>query len=399
MVMNIVIGVDSIKHPMSGVGVYSYELCKQYILRDDVNVVGLGRYSIFDRVELEEKLRRARIEPWLIKGANRVHFSRVLINRLKSSNALRRAYHSTSKLAALKHLNKLDQSFIYHVPNFIGYGNSYKKVVTIHDLSHIDCEGMHPPSRVKFMRDQLSDSIASARRIIVDSEFTRERLLESGLIDRNRENDIFRVYLGIRDAFSACQPASENSVFFEHFCLKPQNYFLALGTIEPRKNYVRLVRAYSKLPQSVALQFPLVICGALGWGYEAFLELVASIKPPHRVVLTGHVSQADISFLVSNALAFVYPSIYEGFGMPVLEAMKCGVPVITSGVGATLEVSSDAALHVDPLSVEEISDAMMLMSSSESTAKDYAKKGTLRSSEFSWGQCAAETLDVYKTLN
>jgi glycosyltransferase involved in cell wall biosynthesis len=397
--VNILIGVDSVKYPMSGIGVYSYNLCKQYLQRPDLNVTGLTRFKLLSSDGLKQHLRDASDAHRTEGLIDRVSLGRQFKRTIKDSFIARSVYHSSARVAAHINLRKLSQNTVYHVPNFIGYGYSEKKVVTVHDLSHIDCAGMHPQSRVRFMKDKLSKSLCESKAVIVDSDFTAARLLESGLIEKNREHIMHRVHLGVSDDFVPLTLTTDGlPSILCYLALRPKGYFLAVGTIEPRKNHQRLLDAYLQLPSEIAAEFPLVICGALGWKFKAFLDRIKAVPKPYSVIMTGHLPQADMRALLAASKALVYPSLYEGFGMPVLEAMKSGVPVITSGLGATLEVSGDAAIHVDPLCQNELSGAMALMVSSSSTADEYIKRGLAQVSKFTWEKCASETLSVYQRI-
>lgn len=396
--MKIIVGIDSIKYPMSGIGVYSYHLCKELIKRPELNVLGLSRYSLLSSEELSEHLMSAESASKGAQWATGVPWINKFKNRIKSSVAARAVYHATAKLAAEKHLSGISSEFVYHVPNFVGYGAAENKVVTVHDLSHLDCAEMHPEGRVRFMRDKLKNSISEAKSIIVDTDFTRDRLLASGLVDTRQIDKVRRVYLGVDASFTDAKVRSASSNIHNLLGLRKGAYFLSIGTIEPRKNYEMLVDAYESLPKDLAREFPLVICGGLGWKYQGLISRIARLNLPYKVILPGHVSQHDMLALLAHAKGFIYPSLYEGFGMPVLEAMSAGVPVVTSGIGATLEVSGDAAIHVDPYSKLDIANGMKLIVESSSSAQQCIERGKVRASRFTWKACADRTLDVYRSI-
>jgi len=393
--MDIVLGVDSIKYPLSGIGSYSLNLCKEYLDRDDVDVTGLSPAGLLDAQMLREHIKRASRAPAVGSIVSNNKFANRAYSHIRDSQIIKRLYRSIAGLSASRYLSRVPADSVYHIPNFIGFGDApINRIVTVHDLSHLDCEGMHPKSRVNFMKRELHQSLAKAQKIIVDSDFTKHRLLESGLISTVRENDIHRVYLGVDERYS--EGSREASKVLTKFQLSPKKFLFSLGTIEPRKNHKRLVEAYLSLPAEVAREYPLVICGAYGWAYESLLDLIEGVEDPYRIVLTGHLSQPEVVDLMSAAKIFIYPSVYEGFGMPLLEAMSARVPVITSAIGATMEVAGDAAILVDPYSVREISQAIQRIVDSSSYESEFVAKGADRVLEFSWKKCADNTIGVYE---
>ena len=175
-------------------------------------------------------------------------------------------------------------------------------------------------------------------------------------------------------------------------------YLLYLGTLEPRKNIERLVEAFYLLKQRIANWPKLVIAGRKGWQYESIFQKVHTLGLMDDVIFTGYVDAADSPVLTMGALAFVFPSLYEGFGMPPLEAMACGTPVITSNAASLPEVVGDAALLVDPFSVESIADTIEHILQDESLRSELSQKGLERASDYSWEHSVRIISDVYKRL-
>lgn len=176
------------------------------------------------------------------------------------------------------------------------------------------------------------------------------------------------------------------------------DYFLYLGTLEPRKNLERLIEAYDLLRRKLSIVPRLVIAGPEGWLYDTIFQKVNSLGICNEVLFTGYVAEEDSPILMKGAIAFVFPSIYEGFGMPPLEAMACGTPVITSNVASLPEVVGDAAVLVDPYSVESISEAMEHIFISTDLRSELSKKGLIRASGFTWDRSAKIVSDIYNRL-
>ena len=171
-------------------------------------------------------------------------------------------------------------------------------------------------------------------------------------------------------------------------------YVLFVGTIEPRKNLVRLVRAYRRVA-ATGVPHALVLAGPLGWHHEGLMRELA-LEGPGEIAMTGALAPAELDAIYRAADAFVYPSVYEGFGLPVLEAMSRGVPVVASTTSALPEVTGDAALGVNPRSVREIAAAIASVVGDVALAERLAAAGRLQAERFSWDETARMTLEVYE---
>jgi glycosyltransferase involved in cell wall biosynthesis len=178
----------------------------------------------------------------------------------------------------------------------------------------------------------------------------------------------------------------------------PDRYLLSVGSLEPGKNRGRILLALRILRDSGELDCALAIVGQPAWHYEAEVEMVSSLGLQDHVRFLGYVPDEDMPALYSGASALVFPSLYEGFGLPVIEAMACGTPVITSAVGATAEVGHGAAILVDPRDVDAIASAIRSVLTDERLRGDLQDRGLARSSEFSWERTAEETLAVYQAV-
>ena len=180
------------------------------------------------------------------------------------------------------------------------------------------------------------------------------------------------------------------------FGLDYRGYILFLGTLEPRKNVDGLIRAYERLVRQLDITEKLVIVGKRGRFYEEIFDLVRQLKLGNRVIFTGYVSDTVKVDLYNGAVCFAYPSHYEGFGLPVLEALACGVPVITSNVSSLPEIIGDAGLLVDPTDDMQLADAIGRVLCDPVLRADLSAKGQQRASHFSWARCAQETLCVWE---
>ena len=176
------------------------------------------------------------------------------------------------------------------------------------------------------------------------------------------------------------------------------DYILYCGTLQPRKNVSRLIEAYSLLEKHHEIPQRLVIVGKQGWGFQQVYRRVQELGVIDRVVFTGYVPSRDLAMLMTSASLFAFPSLYEGFGIPLLEAMACGVPVVTSNISSMPEVVGDAAVLVNPYNVQELADGMRQILGNTGLAQSMKEKGMARAKLFSWRKTADLTLQVFEKL-
>ena len=270
-------------------------------------------------------------------------------------------------------------------------------VVTIHDLGFYYYPEAHTLSQNLYLRWSTRYNARIATRVIADSVATRNDLLRYYRVPGER---IEVVYPGRDEALGPVRdPEVLQDVRARHGLSEP--YLLYVGTLHPRKNLVRLVQAFSAFTKAMAAgpakpkaEPQLVLAGQKGWLYEEILNQVRKLDLVDRVVFTGYVPDADLPAVLSGAVAFVFPSLYEGFGLPVLEAMACGTPVICSNVSSLPEVAGEAALQVDPLDVEALAEAIHWVISDAGLRATLVERGYEQVQRFSWQRCASQVLQV-----
>jgi len=269
-----------------------------------------------------------------------------------------------------------------------------KRVVTIHDTLQISNEfgvTRHPEKKRRRYRALMTH----ADRIIADSEHTRRDILRHFQVP---DEKIDVVPLGVEDRFRPGDPAETGRALERYGIRRP--YLLYVGSIETRKNLVRALEAFAGIrdrPEAAGVRF--VLAGRQGPGGEEVLQALERLRLGDRAAWTGYVELADLPHLYAGAEIFVFPSLYEGFGLPVLEAMACGTAVITSRTTSLPEVAGDAALLVDPGSAEEIAEAMRSLLARPPLRDEYVRRGLARARLFPWERTARDTLGVYrKTL-
>ena len=289
-----------------------------------------------------------------------------------------------AKLPALSML--MGKCDVWHATSFFEatLGDDMPQIVTIHDMTTF----LFPEQRGKEISKRLSlrteKVIRKASKVIADSGSTK--------------SDILKFVPGIDSDKIVVIPLGSNEIFKQDTSIKKKNIILSVGTIEPRKNLKRLIMAYGNLPETVKSKYQLVIVGGNGWNNGDIYEAAKSLVESKRVVFKNYLSDDQLQKLYNEARIFVYPSLYEGFGLPVLEAMSCGLPVITSNVSSLPEVAGSAAFYVNPRSEKDISEAMNELLKDEKLMHEMSKKSTDQAKKFSWERCAKETLAVYESF-
>ena len=281
---------------------------------------------------------------------------------------------------------------LYHEPNFLALPFEGPMVLTVHDLSWIRYPKAHPIERVRAMTHHFEPSLNRASQIIAVSEFVKGEIIEVFGIDPNR---IHTIAHGVEPLFHP-RTQDQTRTVMEKFSLVHGNYFLAVGTLEPRKNLVRAIRAYQRLPLRLREKLPLVLAGMKGWLNDELEQEMAPLIAKGQLMLPGYLERDDLATLVAGARALVFPSIYEGFGLPLIEAMASGVPVLTSNVSSLPEVAQDAGILFDPLDEVAIAQAMLTIAEDHALHQELTAKALAMAPSFTWGKCAAETTEVYR---
>jgi len=285
---------------------------------------------------------------------------------------------------------------IYHVDVF--HGTNYcipvfapcPTVVTIHDLSLFTQSHTHEEANVRRGKRRVPIMARRASRIIAPSEWTKREVIRRLRI---RPEKIRVIHEAAREGmkplpFDLCRNALDR-----HQVRRP--YLLYVGTIEPRKNLLTLIRAYDELLRATPHRPQLVLCGGRGWLCDEVFKLVEDLKLQDQVRFTGYVEDTDLPALYSAAEAFIYPSLYEGFGLPPLEAMACGAPVITSNVSSLPEVVGAAGLMHDPNDHRALAQKIAELLGDETAREHFKREGLKQAARFSWERAARETQSVY----
>jgi glycosyltransferase involved in cell wall biosynthesis len=233
----------------------------------------------------------------------------------------------------------------------------------------------------------FNPSLTNADRIITMSENTKKSIVEYFNIEPSK---ITVIYEGVDEKFKPYDKKEVISVLSHYAIERP--YLLAVGTLEPKKNYIKLLKAYKALKTDLDL----VIVGKKGWKADDIFKTIEALGLKERVKLLGYIHIDDLPYLYNGAEIFVFPSLYEGFGLPLLEAMACGVPVVCSNTSSLDEISGDAALKFNPESTDEIVSQIKRLINDNELQDTLHNKGAKRAKLFSWDKTAQQTLAVLK---
>lgn len=266
-------------------------------------------------------------------------------------------------------------------------------VVTLHDLGYLAFPEAHTARRRLELDLTTRWSLRAARMVIAISGATRDDLVRHYGADPAR---IAVIHHGLNSKFRPSPPEAIAAVRARYAL--PANYLLYVGTIQPRKNLARLIAAFAQALASPHLppDLQLVIAGRRGWLTEQIEREAAKLGVTQRVRFLGYLPDADLPALLSGAQAFTFPSLYEGFGMPVLEAMACGAPVLCADTSALPEVAGDAALLVNPHDTAAIAAAIVQLASEPELHATLRARGLAHAAAFTWERCARATLDVLR---
>jgi alpha-1,3-rhamnosyl/mannosyltransferase len=282
---------------------------------------------------------------------------------------------------------------LYHEPNYVPLSSDLPTVVTVCDLSVLLHPQWHPADRVAYFERHFQRGLARCQHVLAISEFGRQEIIRTLYVPPER---VTCTYLGIRPDL---RPLSEAEVapVLRRLGLPPR-YLLCLGTIEPRKNVLTLLRAYCALPAALRERWPLVLAGAWGWNTEAVADYFHA-EARHRGVLhLGYVADAHLAAVYNGARALVYPSRYEGFGLPPLEMMACGGAVLASTAEALAETVGGQAHLVHPEDVDGWRAALARVLTDDNWWRALRQGAMAHARRFTWDRCAEETWAVYRTV-
>ncbi len=378
--VRIAIDGSAIPRQMAGAGVYTYELIRALAKASgEHTLVVFARGGLFEDVAAQQPRLR-------------------LIQRDPRSRPGRLLWEQTTLPLLLRRL-RIDvlHSPHHHTPLAVwpgtaGPGRRLRRAVTFHDVTFLLLRERYPRVRRLYMEGVTRAAARVADAIITPSQTVRDDVIRELGVPGDR---IVAIPEAAGPQFAPADSDAQNRIRAEYRLDGP--YLLSVGSLEPGKNRERLIRAYARL-RGEGVECLLVVAGRPAWDYEGDFDLVRRLGLDEHVRFLGYVAHGDLPALYSGAALLAFPSLYEGFGLPVLEAMACGTPVVTSSVSAPAEVAGDAALLVDPLDTDALAEAMGRLLSDEALRADLVRRGLERAKHLSWDRTARETLSLYRLL-
>ncbi|HNR16460.1 MAG TPA: glycosyltransferase family 1 protein [Chitinophagaceae bacterium] len=281
-------------------------------------------------------------------------------------------------------LKKYKADVFVSCDGFCSLNTSLPQCLVVHDLAFLHYPEAIKKSHLLFYKKYTPKFLNKAKSVVTVSDFSKNDIIRQyGMI--SKQVDV--VYSAAKEIFHPLTDAEKQEVKNKY--TDGKEYFVYTGSIHPRKNLVNLLKAFSVFKKRQQSGMKLVLAGRLAWKYEIFIDNLKSYKYRDDVVVTGYLPEAELVGITGAAYAMVYASLFEGFGVPVLEAMKCQVPVITSAGSAMQEMSKDAALYANANSYTDIADKMMLLYKDENLRSELIGKSKTIADEYSWERTAA----------
>jgi alpha-1,3-rhamnosyl/mannosyltransferase len=375
--LRVAVEATTLSGRLAGIGHYTAALCQQLVADGGATLAYFTARSWAQEPPRQPGLRIPRPLQWR---------KRIPMGREMQFVLQRR------QLARLERLWRPD---LILGPSFVLPRARAPSVMVVHDLSHLRYPEVHPPARVAFLNRHLRPAMARTAAVLTDSRFTEAELLHYFPEVAGRTHV---VYPGISGRF-ALAPAAEVETALDGVLLgDDRHFFLFLSTLEPRKNLVGLLAAYAALPAAIRGAHPLVLVGQMGWQESNFAAVLTGMVERGEVRMLGYLRDELLPALYRRALALIYPSLYEGFGLPPIEAMATGCPVLVANVSSLPEVCGDAALYCDPLDVGSITAGMRRLAEDDALRARLAAAGPARAALYTWEVAAAQALAVMREV-
>ncbi|MDO6827551.1 glycosyltransferase family 1 protein [Poseidonibacter sp. 1_MG-2023] len=365
----IIIDTISLLSSLTGIGRYTYEIAKRVEKDSGINSSFFYGYHSKTLIESTDK-----------------NDLKILKKILSKSQILKKIARKLVTISSRLFVTSYD---LYWQPNFIpNEGIKAKKIITtVHDFSFILHKDFHPKERIEHFEKYFLKNIIKSDMIITGSNFSKQEILDR--LDF-KENQIRVIYHGINhDLFKMY---NDIKLDFQ----VPKKFIFSVGSIEPRKNLLGLLKAYNLLSKDVKSEYKLVLAGFKGWENKEIMQIIDNNK--ENIIYLGFISDIELAKVYNLATCFLFPSFYEGFGLPVLEAMACGTPVVCSNRSSLPEVGEDAVVYCNPDDISDIKEKIELVLKDTLLQTEMIKKGMQRAKLFSWDKSAKEHIKVFEEV-
>lgn len=373
--MKVLLNVSVLRGHITGIGRYTSALASSLSSHRDIEPIFFDGLSVRDKVPF-------------MGGSGKQLLLDAIKRRLPLAYPIRRLLMQ-HRFDQNCRIHKPD---LYHEPSLWPLKCNSASVMTLHDLTHIHYPETQPRNRLAEIERHCHRGLKIAGCVLVDSCFIAHEAIEHYRLPAKK---VVVAPLGVSSRF---RPRSRQEVapFIQKMGLRYGKYILSIGTLEPRKNLPFTLKAHRRLPKSIRREFPLVLVGAQGWNRSQFSSELEAGLSEGSVKRLRYVDDLSLAYLTNGGRMLVYPSLYEGFGLPVVEAMASGLPVIVSNRASLPEVAGNAALFVELNDLDTYAEQMARLIEDEKRWKTCKERGLAQASRFTWERCAEKTLSAYR---
>mgnify|MGYP005854635761 CR=1 FL=1 len=377
--LQVVLAVDAIHRPLTGIGRYAWELCQGLTTRPEIQSLKFLHHG------------RWLADPAQLLASRSLLSGGRMRKLLAGSRLMTAAYTQVMPRLQGRRLRRHPE-YLFHSPGFFLPPFAGRSVATFHDLSFLEHPEFHPPARVAMLKKEIPKTLRRADLLIAVSEFTRQQIIQR--LDWPAER-VVTVLQGVGPEFGAGS-AEQQRATVAGLGLRPNGYVLCVSTIEPRKNLDRLIEAYRMLPDSIRNAYPLVLVGDHGWRSEATHTSIQHGIQAGWLHYFGYLPAGQLPAVMANCALFVYPSIYEGFGLPVIEAMASGAAVLSSDIPPVREFAAEAIRYFDPLETEQIGDCLQNALNDSNWLATAGRRARDQVAQYTWQATIEQTVRAYR---
>lgn len=386
--MDLIVNINSLAPPLTGIGRYTQELLKCLIADQRVrDITGFGQLGIYDKQLLGGLVFEQHDQQSPMQ--NHAKLKKILRN-IPGVYLLRDAMRQRQ----VRKIGRQHPGAVMWEPNYALLDYDGPSVATIHDLSYLRYPQYHHEAMLNWLNRQIPKTIQRADAFVTLSEFSKQELVRELAIDPEK---IHIVPPAVDNAFRVKATLSQLQQVKQHYNL-PDQYLLTVSTLEPRKNINGLIAAYSHLPETLRNQYPLVIVGAKGWGDQAYAQQYRALLNKGQLYFPGYVAQADLPVIFKGATLFAFLSYYEGYGMPVAEAMASGVAVLASDRASIPEVAQGSAVLVSPEDSDAATVGLNELLESPKLRQNMQERGRSIALDYTWEKSANLLVELCQNL-
>lgn len=385
--MDLIVNISSLAPPVAGIGRYTQELLKRLMVDERVgDITGFSQFGVYAKPALSD-LVHGHVRPTEGRGLNELK---------KVLRGMPGAYFVRYGLRQWQ-LSKVAKRYpdaVMWEPNYALQNFAGPCIATLHDLSYLRYPEFHHQAMLTWLNKQVPKTVGRADAFVTLSEFSKQELVQELGIAPEK---IHIVPPAVDESFRFRATSGQLHELKLRYDL-PQHFILSVSTLEPRKNIRGLIEAYSLLPESLKKQYPLVIVGANGWGKQEFQQQYQSLLNKEQLYFLGYVAQADLPLIYQAADLFAFLSFYEGYGMPVAEAMASGVAVLASDRASVPEVAQGCALLVAPDNPQAIFNGLMELLETPALREQMQGKGRQIAQGYHWDVSANRLIELCRTM-